>query len=65
MQAAPSFICANRAGQLLHRLPLAPHADCAVPATHVPPLAAVQQPPLQGVLVLQALPHVCTLASQA
>lgn len=45
--------------------PPAPHAAGAVPATQVPLVAALQQPPLQGEALSQAVPHRCVVALQA
>ena len=45
------------AGQLAQVPPLLPQAVAPVPITHVPPIAAVQQPPLHGLFTSQAVPQ--------
>jgi hypothetical protein len=45
--------------------PLLPHAVVPVPGWQVPPVAAEQQPPLQGCEVPQLVVHVCVVTSQA
>jgi hypothetical protein len=48
-----------------HRLPLLPQTCLAVPVWQVPPVAAVQQPPLHGVLLSHAAPHLCVVGLHA
>jgi hypothetical protein len=52
--------------QVVH-VPDVPHALSAVPAAHVPFVAAVQQPPLHAVRLAppHAVPHLCCDVSQA
>jgi hypothetical protein len=48
-----------------HTAPAFPQAPSAVPAVQVPPVADVQQPPLQGLSLSQAAPHVCVFGLHA
>jgi hypothetical protein len=47
------------------RPPFAPQVEPPVPDRQLPFVAAEQQPPLQGVLLSQAMPHVCVIALHA
>jgi hypothetical protein len=64
-QTLPLAPAAKPAVHEAHKPPLLPHAMVAVPAWHVPPEAAEQQPSWQGCAVLQVVVHACVVVSHA
>jgi hypothetical protein len=64
-QALPLVPAVKPAVQLAQRPPLFPQDAVSVPTWHVPPVAAEQQPPLQGCDVLQLVVHVLVVVSHA